>query len=668
MQLSICIIAKNEEQNIAPCLECLAPYGFEIIVADTGSTDRTKEIARRYTDKVYDFVWCDDFAAAKNFAVSKAAHPYVMVIDSDEFLEDIDMPRLEQLLTAHPGEVGRIRRRNVFSREGQKRENTEWINRIFAKDAFCYVGRIHEQVTAIYRKEYTTYQAPVVIRHTGYDLPEAERKKKAARNIRLLERELTRLRMEEEQEQIPYILYQLGKSHYMAGDYAVSCDYFSQGLSYDLDPKLEYVIDMVETYGYALLNSGQAETALFFENIYETFGGSADFQFLMGLIYMNNARFDDAVAEFKKATAHTECRNQGVNSYAAYYNIGVIYECLGQIKEAEKYYRRCGGYEPAEKRLNDLRGDFELLAPETIDVIADALAAQTYDIVDVSVLKKGMTNRSYLFSCKGKKYIVRVPGEGTEKLINRRQEAAVYEAIAGKGICDDVLYINSENGYKIAAFHEDVRVCDPLNERDVKCCMDKLRAFHRMKLKVEHDFDLFGQIDFYENLREGTASVYEDYEKTRTEVFCLRKYIEKHACSKVLTHMDAVPDNFLFCIVNGKEELQLTDWEYAGMQDPHVDLAMFAIYSFYDKSQIDRLIAIYFEGNCPDEIRIKIYCYVAVCGLLWSNWCEYKRSLGVEFGEYSLRQYCYAKEYCKIAVDEMRLVSGGNKDACETEK
>jgi len=95
-------------------------------------------------------------------------------------------------------------------------------------------------------------------------------------------------------------------------------------------------------------------------------------------------------------------------------------------------------------------------------------------------------------------------------------------------------------------------------------------------------------------------------------------------------------------------------WEYAGMQDPHVDIAMFCIYSLYNKRQIDRLISIYFDGDCPNETRVKIYCYIAACGLLWSNWCEYKRSLGVEFGEYSLRQYRFAKEYYRIASEEIK--------------
>ena len=151
--------------------------------------------------------------------------------------------------------------------------------------------------------------------------------------------------------QIPYLLYQLGKSYYMMGEYGAACGWFAQGLSFDLNPALEYVIDMVETYGYALINSGQEQTALFFENIYDEFGKSADFQFLMGLIYMNNAMFDAAVGEFLKAVKHRDCRMAGVNSYAAYYNVGVIYECLEKISEAKYYYQKCGNYEPAKKRL-----------------------------------------------------------------------------------------------------------------------------------------------------------------------------------------------------------------------------------------------------------------------------------------------------------------------------
>ena len=171
-----------------------------------------------------------------------------------------------------------------------------------------------------------------------------------------------------------------------------------------------------------------------------------------------------------------------------------------------------------------------------------------------------------------------------------------------------------------------------------------MRKFHERKLKVNHEFDIFKQIEFYEGLWKGVSSVYGDYEETKKNVFSLKKYIDAQNVEKVLTHIDAVPDNFLFT-ENG---IRLIDWEYSGMQDPHVDIAMFAIYAMYDREQVEELIDLYFYDGCDLATRKKIYCYIAMSGLLWSNWCEYKRQFGVEFGEYNLRQYRYAKDYYRL--------------------
>ena len=307
------------------------------------------------------------------------------------------------------------------------------------------------------------------------------------------------------------------------------------------------------------------------------------------------------------------------------------------------------------EQLRELDDNSPVLRNEIIGRLASILDVQPQDITDIQVLKKGMTNRSFIFSCKGNRFIMRIPGEGTNKLINRQQEAEVYKAISGKGICDDVIFIDPESGYKISSYIEGARVCDPSNRYDVERCIEKLRSFHKMRLSVGHRFDLFKQITFYDRLRSGAPSIYKDHADTTRNVFSLKEYIDAHALPFVLTHIDAVPDNFIFSrTTDGKEALQLTDWEYAGMQDPHVDIAMFSIYSLYDRKQADDLIDLYFEGACDKETRIKIYCYISVCGLLWSNWCEYKRLLGVDFGEYALRQYRYAKEFYRIAKEMMK--------------
>lgn len=299
------------------------------------------------------------------------------------------------------------------------------------------------------------------------------------------------------------------------------------------------------------------------------------------------------------------------------------------------------------------------LTSHEMELIAEVFGCRTTDITVIRILKKGMTNRSIVFTCCGERMILRVPGAGTDRLINRYQEAAVYQVIHGKGLCDDTVYIDPVSGYKITRFLSEVRECDPHNEYDVRRCMEKLREFHAMRLHVGHCFDIFRQIQFYEDLWEGVPSAYADYSETKDAVLSLRAYIDSHTEEYCLTHIDAVPDNFLFTKnASGQEQLQLTDWEYAGMQDPHVDLAMFCIYSGYDRSRIDRLLNIYFDGKCPEPVRVKIYAYVAACGLLWSNWCEYKRHLGAEFGEYAQMQYTYAKEYSQIVKELLNHAQG----------
>lgn len=82
--VSVCIIAKNEEKYIEECLKRLVPYGMEIVVTDTGSTDRTREIAQKYADKVLDFAWIEDFSAARNFCAANASNDWILVLDCDD--------------------------------------------------------------------------------------------------------------------------------------------------------------------------------------------------------------------------------------------------------------------------------------------------------------------------------------------------------------------------------------------------------------------------------------------------------------------------------------------------------------------------------------------------------------------------------------------------------
>ncbi|MFR5582702.1 MAG: choline/ethanolamine kinase family protein [[Clostridium] scindens] len=198
-----------------------------------------------------------------------------------------------------------------------------------------------------------------------------------------------------------------------------------------------------------------------------------------------------------------------------------------------------------------------------------------------------MTNRSFEFKCKDNRYIMRIPGEGTGKMINRRNEYEVYKQLEGKNITDPVIYISPENGYKITKYIDGAKTCSCEEKNDVKRCMEYLRGFHDLKLQVKHSFNLFDQIEYYEKLRGSEPSIYRDYTSTkqqdlRTQEICRRPQPKPQIA--LSTHIDAVCDNFLMT----DEKIYLIDWEYAGMQDVHVDIAMFAIYAMFDKG--DRLM------------------------------------------------------------------------------
>jgi len=288
-----------------------------------------------------------------------------------------------------------------------------------------------------------------------------------------------------------------------------------------------------------------------------------------------------------------------------------------------------------------------------MQAIAGCFGVSESEITDIEPIKEGMTNRSFTFMYNNNKYIMRIPGEGTDMMIDRKQEFDAYQAILPLDICDDIIFIDPQSGYKITRYWKNSRVCDPLNFNEVKSCFAKLREFHEKRLSVAHKFDVFERIEYYQSLWLEKESCFIDHAKTKSDIMSLKPYIDSLEVVESLAHIDSNHDNFLF--VN--DEIRLVDWEYAGKQDPHIDIAMFAVYAMYDsKEQIDRLIDLYFVEGCPRETRLKIYAYVAMCGFLWSNWCEYKRQLGVEFGEYALRQYRFAKDYYKIFNEEKEKI------------
>ncbi len=149
---------------------------------------------------------------------------------------------------------------------------------------------------------------------------------------------------------------ELLKFDFKDGNYAKFAAEAEKLLQNDLNPRLLYAVELTVWYGYALLALEEWERGLYLSSCYESLHYNADYCMVMGLIYMKNGRIEEAVQLFLEATERKFAIEEGANSYLPYYNLGVIYECLGNMESAEIYYRKCGCYKPAQERLNYLGG------------------------------------------------------------------------------------------------------------------------------------------------------------------------------------------------------------------------------------------------------------------------------------------------------------------------
>lgn len=194
IRLSQCMIVKNEERNIEKALSWAKGAAFEQIVVDTGSTDRTVEIAESMGAKVFRFEWTYDFAAAKNFAIEKAKGNWIAFLDADEYFPDADVKKLMQMLKNIENDPKTrnlktaIRCPIVNLDESGKPFLILRQDRVFRNvPETRYIGKIHEYLNV----EDTLLQAPELsIIHTGYTATAYEETNKAARNIELIKHEM----------------------------------------------------------------------------------------------------------------------------------------------------------------------------------------------------------------------------------------------------------------------------------------------------------------------------------------------------------------------------------------------------------------------------------------------------------------------------------------------
>ena len=282
-------------------------------------------------------------------------------------------------------------------------------------------------------------------------------------------------------------------------------------------------------------------------------------------------------------------------------------------------------------------------------IVSEAFKIDNDEITEVCPAG-GMTNKNYRVCAKGTKYILRVAGIGTDKMINRNTEMLNSAIASEKGYNVEVPYFNLESGVKISKFIENAETLTHRSikkEENLKQVTKILRDLHESKdFRMDNEFNMFRELEKYEEiLRKDDGQFYDDYEEVREKVMALEEELKR--CNRVLvpSHNDLVSEN-LVKDVNGR--IYLIDWEYSGLNDDMWDLAALSLENEFSEDDIELMFRLYFNGRDADKNSRRRLLIHQICqDALWAVWTLIKEAEGDDFGTYGIDRYNRAKEYLK---------------------
>ncbi len=340
--ISACLITKNNQRTLAECLASLYRYNFEIVIADTGSTDKTVEIARQFTDKVYHFDWVNDFAAARNFAASKASFDYILTLDSDERLVGGSKEELQDFFinTDTKKTVGLYKVVNILSSGKKQNQVINNVIRVYDRRYCKYYYRIHEQVGLIADESALLDTKVLKFRtiHYGYQ-DEKLLQKKSQRNVELL---LAQLAVTPDHV---YFIYQLAKSYYILKNYQQSFEYFAKFFLMQKNYRLQWVRDGIDAYLKLCIKTKRYDKALECVNLcQEQCQDSFDMLCIFATVYVVTDDDEQAIRALKKALtlASPDKGEFGWTTADACKDLAKIYERQGKWVLAKEMLTKVG--------------------------------------------------------------------------------------------------------------------------------------------------------------------------------------------------------------------------------------------------------------------------------------------------------------------------------------
>lgn len=344
LPVSVCIIAKNEEKYMEQCLRHLLSYEMEIVVVDTGSTDRTKEIALKYTDKVYNFTWINDFSAARNFAASKAKNNWILVIDCDEYVKELDVQAVRICMQKHLHQVGMMKIKNIHTQSnGDQTYQIDEVPRLYNRNFYEYRFRIHEQITpknanldekvVLY-----TFKMPVMVEHHGYDLPHEDMLLKQERNLELLQSALG------EHAYDDYLYFQIAQSNYVLHRYEEAAEAMEKCFLMNPDAEKGYMKVAIPAYAKILRKIKRSQEALNHLLKYQEIVKTAEFHYLLGCCYQESGENLKALLTFVKVTQMVDLDALGEDAYDVYVRIMMLHSMSGNQEGVVFFKQRLEEY------------------------------------------------------------------------------------------------------------------------------------------------------------------------------------------------------------------------------------------------------------------------------------------------------------------------------------
>lgn len=252
----------------------------------------------------------------------------------------------------------------------------------------------------------------------------------------------------------------------------------------------------------------------------------------------------------------------------------------------------------------------------------------------------GMTNKNYKIKVNGELIILRLPGVGTDKMIDRKSEIRNVKLLSDKEIDADILYIDEESGIKISKY---IKGAETLTGRSAKkeenmiLVTNLIRKLHYSDIKMDNSFDVFTELRKYEHIiYENNYKFYSGYRDIRDKIVDIENLIKIYGVKYVPSHNDTLPDNF---IKDENGRMYLIDWEYSGMNDELWDVAAHAIEAGFSDAEEELFLDYYFKGETKESDKIKLLMNKIMQDMLWSLWTIIKENEGEDYGNYGIDRY-----------------------------